>query len=82
VRKILDNIEYVELVRLIQIIDFEKNGSPQEIERKDQLEIKALRRQVIKAQLAAKYPLLANHLYGNDNPYCKRDKPYVMLLSR
>lgn len=81
-RKILNNIEYVELVRLIQIIEFEKNGSPQELERKNGLETKALRRQVIKAQLAAKYPLLANHLYGNDNPYCKRDKPYVMVLTR
>ena len=72
----LNNTEYVELVRLIQIIDIGKNAFPEEIERKNGLETKALRRQLVTAQLAAKYPSLANHMHRNDYPYSRSAQPY------
>jgi hypothetical protein len=78
----LSNTEYVELVRLIQIIDIGKSAFPEELERKKALETKALRRQVVTADLAAKYPSLANHIYGNDYPYSRIDKPYRLSHTR
>ena len=49
---------------------------PEEIERKNGLETKALRRQLVTAQLAAKYPSLANHMHRNDYPYSRSAQPY------
>lgn len=78
----LNNKEYIELVRLIQIIDIGKNAFPEELDRKKALEIKALRRQVTKAQLAAKYPSLANHIHENDNPYSRNVNPHGLVQAR
>jgi hypothetical protein len=78
----LNDSEYIELVRLVQIIDIGKNAFPEELERKNSLEKKALRRQVVTARLAAKYPSLANHMYKNDYPFTRTADPFSLAPTR
>jgi len=61
--------EFLELVKLTQLVELKGSGTSKEIKRKIELEAKAMRQQVVIAHVAAKYPALANHIHRINNPF-------------
>lgn len=73
----LKNGEYLELVRLTQMVEIRGNAEPKDIKRKGELEAKAFKQQIVAARYAARYPALANHLHRKSKPFSKIDEPYT-----
>ena len=65
----LNESEFLELVKLTQIVELNGKGTAIEIGRKLDLEANALRQQITIAHVAAKYPALANHIHRINNPF-------------